>query len=107
MPSQTSVMNSVETPASPVQDTAKYDSERKAVIRLMIVMTLIAVALVTVGASWLGVFQGTDAQPGESTSLMSNLTLFGGGAAVLLLSAALVYSWLKLAKRLMRMDWIN
>lgn len=85
----------------------QYDAERLAVIKLMILMTGLAVVLVAVVTSWFGLLRIVD--NGLSSSILSGdgAKLLGGAAVILLLVAGMAYTWMRLVKRLLRMDWIG
>lgn len=95
------------TPASlqPL-DWAAYDRGRAAIVRQMLRLTLLAVALLCVVMVWhveLGAFGGVFAS-GQAPAL--GLTGGLAGLAVLVLGAGMAYTWLRLAKLLLRTDWM-
>lgn len=98
--------------AAPTAATAEsaadhYDAERLAVIKLMLLMTGLAVVLVAVVTSWFGVLNIMD--NGLNSSILSSdgAKLVGGAAVILVLMAGMAYTWLRLVKRLLRMDWVG
>lgn len=97
-------------PAAATADSTaadQYDAERLAVIKLMLLMTGLAIVLVAVVTSWFGVLNIVD--NGLNTSILSGdgVKLVGGAAVILTLMAGMAYTWLRLVKRLLRMDWIG
>ena len=93
---------SVQSPA-----TTQYSAERLAVIKLMAVMTALAVALMVVVTRW---FADLDAVPGPlADSLMAkgSFRVVGGAIGILAMSVGMLVIWVRLVKRLVRMDWIG
>lgn len=93
---------SVQPPA-----TTQYSAEHLAVIKLMAVMTALAVALMVVVTRW---FADLDAVPGPlADSLMAegSFRVVGGAIGILAMSVGMLVIWVRLVKRLVRMDWIG
>ena len=87
---------SVQSPA-----TTQYSAEHLAVIKLM------AVALMVVVTRW---FADLDAVPGPlADSLMAegSFRVVGGAIGILAMSVGMLVIWVRLVKRLVRMDWIG
>lgn len=96
----------LSAPAVVVQSpsTSEYSAERLAIIKLMAVMTALAVALLMVVSTWFTSLEAVQTAPGDVWSGV-NLRLVGGSIGVLVLVAAMLTVWVRLVKRLARIDW--
>ena len=89
---------SVQSPA-----TTQYSAEHLAVIKLMAVMTALAVALMVVVTRW---FADLDAVPGPlADSLMAegSFRVVGGAIGILAMSVGMLVIWVRRVKRLVRL----
>ncbi len=86
--------------------TSRYCAERLAIVKLMAVMTALAVALVVVVVAW---FSELNALSGMMDDFWAHARpkVIGGGIGIGVLAIAIVSTWLKLVKRLVRVDWID
>lgn len=86
--------------------TSRYCAERLAIVKLMAVMTALAVALVVVVVAW---FSELNAISGMMDDFWAHARpkVIGGGIGIGVLAIAIVSTWLKLVKRLVRVDWID
>lgn len=104
MPPPMSAAMSFDTVAAQPTES-QYAAERQAVLKRMAVLTVLAVALVAFASYWFGMLGNM----GEAFSAQSwsgqHLRLFGGAAIMLVLTGAMTYVWLRLVRRLLRMDW--
>lgn len=86
--------------------TSRYCAERLAIVKLMAVMTALAVALVVVVVAW---FSELNAISGMMDDFWAHARpkVIGGGIGIGVLAIAIVSTWVKLVKRLVRVDWID
>lgn len=95
---------SVDRNALQPADIRECDADRAAVVRQMLRLTLLAVVLLAVVLVWhveLSAFGGVFADQAQAPGLDAMLA----GAAVLLLGAGMAYTWVRLAKQLLRTSW--
>lgn len=102
-PPMSAAMSYDAVAAQPTQ--TEYAAERTEVLKRMAVLTLLAVALVALTWSWFGVLGSMDAA--VSTELWAGLRfkLIGGAFGILGLAAAMLHVWIRLVRRILRMDW--
>ena len=86
--------------------SSSYNAERLAIIKLMAVMTALAVALIVVVTTW---FTELNAISGMMDDFWAHARakVIGGGIGIGVLAIAMVSTWVKLVKRLARVDWVG
>lgn len=108
MPPQSSAVLSASTGTVQSPATTKYSAERLAVIKLMAVMTALAVAFMAVVTTW---FTELNAVSGDLIDSIwsgeNRYRLVGGAVGIFVLAASMLVVWVRLVKRLVRMDWIG
>lgn len=105
MPPPMSAAMSFDAVAAQPTQTPRYASERTEVLKRMAVLTLLAVALVALSWSWFDMLGSLDVA--ASTELWAGLRfkLVGGAAGIVGLACAMAYVWVRLVRRILRMDW--
>lgn len=100
LPVNAAVVQSAPTTSS------SYNAERLAIVKLMAVMTALAVALIVVVTTW---FTELNAISGMMDDFWAHARakVIGGGIGIGVLAIAMVSTWVKLVKRLARVDWID
>ena len=92
--------------SAPTASSSSYNAERLAIVKLMAVMTALAVALIVVVTTW---FTELNAISGMMDDFWAHARakVIGGGIGIGVLAIAMVSTWVKLVKRLARVDWID
>lgn len=101
LPADAAVVQSVPTTPS-----ASYNAERLAILKLMAVMTALAVALIVVVTTWLTELNAISGMMDDFWA-HARTKVIGGGIGIGVLAIAMVSTWVKLVKRLARVDWID